>query len=103
MLIIHKIKLKDGVTSLDFENWVKEKDYIACSSLKGVNRFAVHRVQGNSDGVDYVEIIFVNNLNRFEQDMQTTLFKSLENDFFALAVVVEEVKLDLVSPGYNWI
>ncbi|MDE1461512.1 RedY protein [Spartinivicinus poritis] len=102
MLIIHKIKLKEKVSALDFENWVKEKDYLACESLDGVVRFAVHSVQDKSENFDYVETIFVNDITVFEQDMNKPIFKSLEKDFYAMAEVVEEIELNTISPGYNW-
>lgn len=102
-VIVHRIRLHEGVTPERFESWVRDVDYAACPRLPGVVGFAVQRVPDaeTAASVEYFEVIEVTSREAFERDMQSETFRRLVDDFEKLAVVVSELTGDRVGPGYR--
>lgn len=100
--IVHRIKLKDGVTAEQFERWVEEKDYVAAPQMPSLTGFAVHRVADpEAAGCDYFEVIGITSMAAFEQDMATDLFASLVEAFDAMAEVVDELSGERLGAGFH--
>ncbi|MGW0569326.1 RedY protein [Streptomyces tauricus] len=115
-VIVHRIRLLDGVAPERFETWVREVDYATCPELPSVLSFSVQRVAGPAvDGhvgagtvadtgagpLAYVEIIEVSSLADFEQDMQSPPFRKLVSDFDQMAEVVSETVGERIGEGYR--
>ncbi|WP_432192753.1 RedY protein [Streptomyces sp. bgisy027] len=113
-IIIHRIRLHDGVEADRFEKWVREVDYATCPELPSVLAFGVQRVAAASPGpsvgagpagtdgpLHYFEIIEVTSREEFEQDMESSQFQRLVADFGQLAEVVEEVTGERIGDGYR--
>jgi REDY-like protein HapK len=100
--IVHKIRLRSGVTPASFERWVKECDYATCPLLPSLISFDVHRLP-RAEGAppEYMEVIRVHELEAFERDMQTRHFAALVQAFDEMATVVEEMSGTLLEPGYS--
>lgn len=100
--IVHKIRLKEGTSHEEFESWVTGSDYAACPQLSSLTAFGVQRVADPHEiGADYFEVIQITSLEAFEKDMQTPIFQSLVERFSKMADVVEEIKGELIQPGYR--
>lgn len=102
-VIVHRIRLLDGVDPERFESWVRDVDYAACPRLPGVVAFAVQRVtdaEAASPG-EYFEIIEVTARADFERDMQSDTFRGLVAEFEKMATVVAELTGDRVGSGYR--
>ncbi|MFK4102172.1 RedY protein [Streptomyces sp. NPDC019531] len=112
-IIVHRIRLHDGVEPSRFEKWVRDVDYAACRELPSVLAFGVQRVvdtpaepsagTGASDtnGPDYFEIIEVTSLGEFERDMESSRFQQLVVEFDQMAKVVDEVTGERIGEGYR--
>lgn len=100
--VVHRIRLKAGVSPERFETWVREKDYAAAPRMDSLRSFSVHRV--SSDPLapfHYFELIAINRVEAFERDMKTPLFDSLVAAFSEMAEVVDEVQGELIEPGWR--
>jgi hypothetical protein len=101
-VIVHKIKLKPGVPSAQFEEWVRNTDYRACSDLPSVAKFSVQRVSDSPNApYHFFEVIHVTSDEAFARDMQTSLFQGLVAAFSKMADVVEELSGELIEPGFK--
>ncbi|VEA64750.1 REDY-like protein HapK [Serratia plymuthica] len=101
-VIIHKIRLKDIAQRGAFRDWVETSDYAACKQLSAVQAFEVIEISQSADApFHFIEIIHLNSLQRFEQQMQTPLFHSLVNRFNQLAEVVNEITGERIADGYR--
>ncbi|MEL3951845.1 MULTISPECIES: RedY protein [Streptomyces] len=102
-VIVHRIRLLDGVDPERFESWVRDVDYAACPRLPGVVAFAVHRVTdaGAASSGEYFEIIEVTDRTEFERDMRSDTFRGLVAEFEKMATVVAELTGDRVGSGYR--
>ncbi|EHN75490.1 RedY protein [Streptomyces sp. NRRL WC-3753] len=101
-VIIHRIRLHDGVDPARFEAWVRDTDYATCPRLPSVRTFGVHRVSTERDApFHYFEIISVSALDAFSQDMKSEAFQGLADAFDTMASVVEEMSGERVEPGYR--
>lgn len=113
-IIIHRIRLHDGVAPIRFETWVRDVDYATCPELPSVVSFNVQRVAepaprkhtGAKGGVvdetfHYVEMIEVTSLEDFEHDMQSPPFRKLVSDFDQMAKVVDEAVGERIGDGYR--
>ncbi|MFH8988083.1 RedY protein [Streptomyces sp. NPDC017940] len=102
-VIVHRIRLHEGVEPERFESWVRDVDYATCPHLPGVVAFTVLRVpeaEAASPG-EYFEIIEVTGREAFERDMQSEPFRRLVADFEKMAVVVAESTGERVGSGYR--
>ena len=101
-IIVHKIKLKAGVSAAQFEDWVKSTDYRACPDLPSVLSFSVQRASDAANApFHFFEVIQVSSVEAFERDMKTSLFESLVAGFSKMADVVEELSGERVDPGFR--
>ncbi|MEE1928873.1 RedY protein [Streptomyces sp. TRM 70351] len=103
-IIVHRIRLRGGSDSDEFEEWVRETDYEACQHLPGVISFSVQRMAESADegsGVHYFEVIAVTSRSDFSRDMETETFRRLADDFDVMAEVVEEWAGERIEPGYT--
>ncbi|MCZ9349131.1 RedY protein [Streptomyces mutabilis] len=103
-IIVHRIRLREGVDPDDFEEWVRETDYEACRRLPGVVSFSVQRMAestGEGTGAHYFEVIAVTGRADFDRDMKTETFRRLVDAFDVMAEVVEEWAGKRIDPGYT--
>ncbi|MET9416212.1 RedY protein [Streptomyces klenkii] len=101
-LIVHRIRLRPGVTPGRFETWVRETDYATCPELPSVLSFSVQRVSGDpSAPVHFFEVIGVRSRAEFERDTTGGAFARLVADFEKMAEVVDELAGVRVEPGYR--
>ncbi|MFD6286012.1 RedY protein [Streptomyces sp. NPDC060205] len=111
-IIVHRIRLLDGVAPDRFETWVRDVDYATCPELPSVLSFSVQRVVRGGGGTEdgeaaqdtppaYVEIIEVSSLADFDHDMQSPPFRKLVSDFDRMAEVVSETVGDRIGDGYR--
>lgn len=100
-VIVHGIRLHEGVEPSQFEAWVREHDYPACPRLPSVNAFTVHRVSAERDApVHFFEIIWATSAEAFDRDMRSDVFRELSSGFAELASVVDEMSGAPLEPGY---
>lgn len=113
-IIIHRIRLHDGVAPVRFETWVRDVDYATCPELPSVVSFSVQRVvepaarkhtgaeeAAGDETFHYVETIEVTSLEDFEHDMQSPPFRKLVSDFDQMARVVAETMGERIGDGYR--
>ncbi|MGC9540707.1 RedY protein [Streptomyces sp. UG1] len=100
-IIIHRIRLHDGVDAERFEKWVREVDYATCPELPSVLAFGVQRVVAVSPPLHYFEIIEVTSREEFERDMESPQFQRLVEDFGQMAKVLDEVTGERIGDGYR--
>ncbi|MFD3312456.1 RedY protein [Streptomyces sp. NPDC058694] len=113
-IIIHRIRLHDGVTPVRFETWVRDVDYATCPELPSVVSFSVQRVAepaapkhtgaeeaAGEETFHYVEMIEVTSLEDFERDMLNPPFRKLVSDFDQMAKVVDETVGERIGDGYR--
>ncbi|MFF7394336.1 RedY protein [Streptomyces scabiei] len=104
-VIVHRIRLHEGVDPARFETWVRESDYRAAADLKSLYSFAVHRVSTHANTNanvphEYFEVISVTSPEDFERDMATDTFRRLVAAFDTMASVVDEISGERLEPGY---
>lgn len=97
-IVIHRIRLHDGVEPARFEAWVRDVDYRGCPGLPSVRAFSVQRVPG--DPAEYFEVISADSAEAFARDMRTDTFRLLEEGFGEFAAVVSELIGERLEPGY---
>ncbi|EPH46243.1 RedY protein [Streptomyces aurantiacus] len=102
-VLVHRIRLHEGVDPERFESWVREVDYATCPRLPAVVSFAVQRVTDAEAAApgEYFEIIEVTGRADFERDMRSEPFLRLVADFDKMATVVAELTGDRVGSGYR--
>ncbi len=101
-VIVHRIRLHDGVDPARFETWVRESDYRAAADLKSLHSFAVHRASTDANAPhQYFEVISVTSPEEFERDMTTDTFQRLVAAFDTMASVVDEISGERIEPGYS--
>ncbi|MEV0440552.1 RedY protein [Streptomyces spectabilis] len=102
-VIVHRIRLHDGVAPDRFESWVRDVDYATCPELPAVRAFGVQRSAHGQDGgpAEYFEIIEVTSAADFERDMRSEPFRRLVADFEKMAAVVDEWSGERVGSGYR--
>lgn len=101
-VIVHRIRLHEGVDPARFEAWVRESDYRAAADLKSLHSFAVHRTSAAANSpCQYFEVISVTSPEEFERDMRTDTFQRLVAAFDTMASVVDEISGERIEPGYS--
>jgi hypothetical protein len=84
--IIVLFGLKDDADREEYERWAREVDAPTVTSLPSVDDFAVYRVSGllGSDASaphDYCEVIRVNEMRRFFEDIATPRMREVAATF----------------------
>lgn len=101
-VIVHRIRLHEGIDPVRFETWVRESDYRAAPELPSLISFAVYRAAVDANAAfHYFEVISVTGPEEFERDMKTEVFQSLVAAFDTMASVVDEISGDRIEPGYS--
>ncbi len=82
--------LKSGVTADDYERWAKTTDIPTVNGLESVDGFSVHRAAGLliGDGAapyQYVEVIDVNDMDRFGAEVSSETMQKVAAEFQAFA------------------
>jgi len=67
-------KLRDGVTSEQYETWVREVDYPKARALKTIRSYVVNRMDGSLEGgaspYHYIERVEVTDLAAYQQELK---------------------------------
>ncbi|MFW6413003.1 MAG: REDY-like protein HapK [Oceanicaulis sp.] len=84
--IVALFNLKPGVTPADYEAWAKTTDIPTVTRLGSVDRFEVFKSTGllGSAGAPpyaYIEIIDVNDMDRFGGDVGTDTMQKIAGEF----------------------
>lgn len=84
--IVVLFNLKEDVTPEDYESWARSTDIPTVNELKSVDRFSVYRSAGLliGDGAPpyaYVEIIDVNDMQGFGNDVATDAMQKVAGEF----------------------
>lgn len=56
MKVFISYRLAEGVSFEDYEKWSIEHDQPTASSLPGVNRYEIYKIEGSADGEPYCDI-----------------------------------------------
>lgn len=88
--IVVLFNLKEGVDTAAYEDWARGTDLPTVNALGSVDDFAVHRATGLliGDGVppyQYIEIIDVNDMQRFGADVSGEVMQRVAGEFQAFA------------------
>lgn len=88
--IVALFNLKPGVSVADYEAWAKSKDIPTVSGLRSVDEFAVFKSVGLLGSEDkppyaYIEIIDVNDMDRFGGDVGTETMQKIAGEFQEMA------------------
>ena len=88
--IVVLFNLQEGVDVSEYEEWAKSRDVPTVRSLPSVDGFTVHRATGLLGGdapspYRYVEIIDINDMARFGDDISTETMRSVAADFQGFA------------------
>ena len=101
MRIIALFNLKPGVAVADYEAWAKSVDLPTVIGLPSIDAFEVFRTTGllGSEAASpyaYIEIIDVNDMEQFGQDVATPIMQAIANDFQGMAdvtfITTEQIK-----------
>ena len=88
--VIALFNLKPDVAVSDYEAWAKAKDLPTVNGLKSVDDFSVFRCTGllgseETPPYKYIEIIEVNDMDGFGQDVSTEAMQAIASEFQAMA------------------
>ncbi len=88
--IVVLFNLKDGVDRSAYEDWARTTDLPTVRELDSVDGFTVHRSTGllMADGeppYEYVEIIDVNDMQRFGEEVGGDVMQKVAGEFQAFA------------------
>ena len=88
--IVVLFNLKDAGSAADYEAWARSTDLPVVNGLDSVDGFSVHRASGmlGSDAsppYQYVEIIDVNDMELFGEEVSTDSMQKVAGEFQAFA------------------
>ena len=88
--IVVLFNLKDGVSAADYEAWARSTDIPTVNELSSVDAFTVHRSAGLliGDGAppyEYVELIDVNDMETFGDEVGSETMQRVAGEFPAFA------------------
>ena len=88
--IVVLFNLKDAGSAADYETWARSTDLPVVNGLDSVDGFSVHRASGmlGSDAsppYQYVEIIDVNDMELFGEEVSTDTMQKVAGEFQAFA------------------
>ena len=82
--------LKDGVSEADYEAWAKSADLPIVRGHKGVDGFDLYRANtlfrtDNAAPYRYIEVIDINDLDQFNEDVALEVQKPISQKFGEIA------------------
>jgi hypothetical protein len=88
--IVVLFNLKDAGSAADYEAWAKSTDLPVVNGLDSVDGFSVHRATGmlGSDAsppYQYIEIIDVNDMELFGEEVSTDTMQKVAGEFQGFA------------------
>ena len=88
--IVALFNLKPGVSVADYEAWAKAKDIPTVNGLQSIDEFAVFKSVGLLGSEDkppyaYIEIIDVNDMEKFGGEVSTETMQAIAGEFQAMA------------------
>ena len=88
--IVVLFNLKDGADRTDYENWAKSTDLPTVNGLSSVDRFTVHKAAGllgrdEPPPYEYIEIIDVNDMVTFGDEVAMDTMRKVAGEFQAFA------------------
>ena len=88
--IVVLFNLKDAGSAADYETWARSTDLPVVNGLDSVDGFSVHRASGMLGGdasppYQYVEIIDVNDMELFGEEVSTDTMQKVAGEFQAFA------------------
>lgn len=88
--IVVLFNLKDAGSAADYEAWAKSTDLPTVNALESVDGFTVHRASGllGTDAAppyQYIEIIDVNDMSVFGEEVATETMRKVAAEFQAFA------------------
>jgi len=91
-------QLKTGVTSEDYERWVREVDYHYAQQIPSLTSYRVHRAEGPCLGednlpYDYIEVAEITSLDDYRRDIA---------EHPAAAKIIAEIGSYVESVGNVW-
>lgn len=84
--VIVLFSLKDGASHAEYQAWARSRDMVEASRLDSVDRFRVLRSVGLLGGsgeppCQYVEVIDLNSMEKFGEEMQLAVVGELASEF----------------------
>jgi hypothetical protein len=88
--ILALFNLRPGIAVSEYEHWARTVDLPTVNALPSVDRFEVFRVTGKLGSADaapyaYAEIIDINNMAKFGEDVATERMQAVAAEFGRLA------------------
>jgi len=88
--IVVLFNLKPGVDVGEYERWARSTDLPTVNGLESVDAFTVHKVTGllgkdDKPPYEYVEIIDVNDMQRFGDNVSTETMRKVAGEFQSFA------------------
>ncbi len=88
--IVVLFNLKDADSAEEYESWAKSTDLPIVNGLESVDKFTVHRATGllGTDAAppyQYVEIIDVNDMAMFGDEVSTEMMRKVAGEFQSFA------------------
>ncbi|MGB1876686.1 MAG: hypothetical protein ACPHGY_07150 [Rhodospirillaceae bacterium] len=89
-VLVVMFNLKDGVSEAEYEAWAKAADLPTVRGHKGVDGFDLFRANNLFRTEDaapfrYIEVIHINDLEQFNQDVATDVQKPISEKFREIA------------------
>lgn len=100
--IVVLFNLKQGADRADYENWAKSTDLPTVNGLSSVERFSVHKATGllgrdEPSPYEYIEIIDVNDMGTFGDEVATDTMRKVAGEFQAFADAPLFILTDLLG------
>ena len=100
--IVVLLNLKPGKSAGDYELWARTTDLPTVNALASVDRFSVHaatELLGSSDKppYDYIEILDIDDMDVFGQDVATDTMQRVAAEFQAWADPIFIVTRDIAA------
>jgi len=91
--ILALFNLRPGIAAADYEHWAKTVDLPTVNALPSIDAFEVFRITGKLGAADpapyaYAEIIDINDMAAFGQDIATERMQAVAGEFGRLAETV---------------
>ncbi|MCY4166415.1 MAG: REDY-like protein HapK [Gammaproteobacteria bacterium] len=84
--VVVLFNLKEGADQAEYQDWARRRDLVEVNRLPSVERFRVLRSVGLLGGAgeppfQYVEVIDLNSMERFGEDIQSAVVAELAKEF----------------------
>ncbi len=88
--LIVLFNLKEGVDVAEYEEWARKSDVATVKALGSVDEFTVHRASGlfgtgEASPYRYIEVIDVNDMDAFGEDLATETMRAVAAQYQAYA------------------